>query len=290
MARFGRVRSIAAALLGILVLASAWPARVSAQQRPLVTEDPETVGEGQILIEAGFDYQRAAEFPVSGLTGHLLRAPLVGVSIGVSSIAEIQIDGGLVNRLSITDRVPAPLSASLDVVGDTTSSVEDLVVGAKIRLVPEGASRPGIGVRFATKLPLASNESGLGLDTTDFHASLLAAKTVESVRIVLNLGVGILADPTRGDRQNNVLTYGVSFARAATSSTEVVGELNGRANVGGDGPPPGTESRSVFRIGARHTRGTVRADAALLFGITRRDPTFGVAAGVTYVFNAFQVP
>ena len=267
------------------------PARASAQQRPLVTEDPETVGEGQILIEAGFDYQRDAEFPVAGLTGNLLRVALVGASIGVSSIAEIQIDGGLFNRLSITNRAPAPLSSSLDVFGGhTTSSVEDLVVGAKIRLVPEGASRPGLGVRFATKLPFASDESGLGLDTTDFHASLLAAKTVESVRIVLNLGVGILADPTRGDRQNNVLTYGLSFARAATSSTEVVGELNGRAHVGGDIPPPGTDSRSMFRIGARHTRCTVRADAALLFGITRRDPTIGVAAGVTYVFNAFQVP
>jgi len=290
VARFSRVRSTAAVLLAFVMMAAGMPTAASAQQRPLVTEDPETVGGGQILVEAGFDYQRSAEFPVSGLTGHLLRVPLVGASIGVSSIAEIQIDGGLINRLSITDRVPAPLSASLDVAGDTTSSVEDLVVGTKIRLVPEGASRPGLGVRFATKLPFASDESGLGLDTTDFHASLLAAKTVESVRIVLNLGVGILADPTRGDRQNDVLTYGVSFARAATSSTEVVGELNGRAHVGGDIPPPGTDSRSVFRIGARHTRGTVRADAALLFGITRRDPTIGVAAGVTYVFNAFQVP
>jgi hypothetical protein len=290
VARSRRVRSIAAAFFALLILTSAWPSSVSAQQRPLVTEDPETVGEGQILVEAGFDYQRSAEFPVSGLTGHLLRVPLVGASIGVSSIAELQIDGGLINRLSITDRIPAPRSASLDVVGDTTSTVEDLVVGAKIRLVPEGTSRPGLGVRFATKLPFASSESGLGLDTTDFHASLLGAKTVESARIVLNLGVGILADPTRAGRQSNVLTYGLSFARAATSSTEVVGELNGRANLGGDSPPPGTESRSVFRIGARHTRGTVRVDAALLFGITRRDPTFGVAAGATYVFNAFQVP
>jgi hypothetical protein len=27
-----------------------------------------------------------------------------------------------------------------------------------------------------------------------------------------------------------------------------------------------------------------------LFGLTSRDPTFGFAAGFTYVFNAFQVP
>ena len=285
-----RLRIAAATTATVLALVSGLAVSASAQQRPLVTEDPETVGEGQILVEAGVDYQRAIEFPVSGLTGNLLRVPLIGASVGVGSRAEIQIDGGVISRLSITERIPAPLSASLDVDGDSTSSVEDVVVGTKLRLVSESASRPGIGVRFATKLPLASNESGLGLGTTDFFASFLGAKTVESVRIVVNLGLGVLGDPTRGDHHNNVLTYGASFARAATTSTEVVGEVNGRANLSGDAPPPGTESRSVFRIGARHTRGTVRVDGAVLFGITRSDPTFGVTAGLTYVFNAFQVP
>ncbi len=52
--------------------------------------------------------------------------------------------------------------------GDSTSSIEDFVIGTKVRVVPEGMSRPSIGLRFATKLPYASNESGLGLDTTDF--------------------------------------------------------------------------------------------------------------------------
>ena len=279
-----------ATIVAMLALVSAWTVSASAQQRPLVTEDPETVSEGQVLVEAGFDYQYDIEFPVSGLTGNLLRVPLVGTSIGVGSRTEIQIDGGLFNRLSITERTPAPPSESLDVTGDSTSSIQDLLVGAKIRLVTEGTKRPGFGVRFATKLPLASNESGIGLDTTDFYTSLLAAKTVRSVRIVVNFGLGILADPTLGDSQNNVFTYGVSFARAMTTATEVVGEINGRADLSDDDPPPGTESRGVFRIGARYTRGTARVDGAMLFGFTRSDPTFGVAAGLTYVFNAFQVP
>ena len=30
--------------------------------------------------------------------------PLLGVSVGISSIAEMQIDGGFYNRLAITDR------------------------------------------------------------------------------------------------------------------------------------------------------------------------------------------
>jgi hypothetical protein len=267
-----------------------YPLAAFAQQRPLVTEDPETVGAGRVLVEGGFDYVRKAVYPASGLEGRLLRLPLIGVSVGVSSIAEIQVDGGFYNRLMITSRTPAPLSRMLKIDGNSTTSVEDWVVGTKVRIVPEGVSRPGFGLRFATKLPNASNESGLGLDTTDFHASLLAAKTVESVRIVTNLGVGILGDPTRADRQNDLLTYGASFARAISSGGEVVGEINGRVNTRDGIPPPGTESRSILRFGARYTTGTVRADGALLFGLTSNDPGFGVTAGLTYVFSAFQIP
>lgn len=267
------------------------PAVASAQQRPLVTEDPETIGAGRVLIEGGLDYGRNVAYPVSGLKGNLLRAPLLGVSVGVSSIAEIQIDGGLHNRLSITGRDPsAPLASLLTVTGNTTSDVEDVVIGAKIRLAPETAARPSFGFRFATRLPDAGNESGLGLDTFDFYSQVLAAKTVQSVRIVGNLGAGILADPTNGNRQNDVLLYGLSFARAVTDHAEVVGEVNGRASTRAGGPLPGTESRGIARFGGRYTVGAWRADAAILFGVTSYDPSIGVAAGFTYVFNAFKVP
>jgi len=261
-----------------------------AQQRPLVTEDPETIGAGRMLIEGGLDYGRDVDYPVSGLEGHLFRFPLFGVSVGLSSIAELQIDGGFYNHLSITGRETAPLSDMVTATGDSTSSVEDLVIGTKIRMVSETSSRPSLGVRFATKLPSASNESGLGLDTTDFFASVLMAKTVQSVRVVGNVGLGILGDPTRGDRQNDVLTYGVSFARALTAAAEIVGEVQGHVSTRSGEPPPGTESRGMARLGARYTIDSWRADAALLFGLTSRDPSVGVAAGFTYVFNAFQIP
>ena len=261
----------------------------AAQQRPLTTEDPETIGAGRVLLEMGLDYAREAEYPVSGLEGQLFRFPLIGVSFGVSSIAEVQIDGGLYNRLSISSRNDAPL-ASMVTAGDTTSSVEDFVIGPKIRLVPEGVSHPAIGFRFATRLPNASNESGIGLDTTDFFASLLFGKTVRSIRIVGNGGLGILGDPTRGDRQNDVLTYGVSMARAVTDAAELVGELHGRFDVREGDPPAGTGSRSTFRLGTRYTIGSWRGDASLAFGLTSNDPSITVGAGFTYVFNAFSVP
>ncbi len=272
----------------MVALASAAPAR--AQQRPLVTQDPETIGAGRVLVEGGFDYGTDVFFPASGLTGDLLRLPLLGVHVGVSSIADLQLTGGLHNRLSITSRQPAPLSSMVTVTGNTATDVEDMVFAAKVRIVPESANWPGFGLRFATRLPNASNESGLGTDTFDFYTSLLAGKTVRSVRVVANLGLGILADPTRGDRQNDVLTYGASIARALTDKTELVAEINGRWNTRGDGAPVGTESRSVFRGGARYMIGPARLDAVFLVGMTPQDPSFGFGAGFTYVFDAFKLP
>lgn len=278
-------------LLKVCVLAVmlGMAATASAQSRPLVTEDPETVGPGQILLEGGVDFAKEAFYPASGLQGTLWRLGTFGLSFGVSSIAEIQLDGGVRNRLAITNRFAAPLENMLEVAGDSTSDVEDLVVGAKVRFLSEGLRRPSMAVRFSTRLPNAGNESGLGLDTTDFYVGLAGAKTIQSVRVVGNLGLGILGDPERGDRQNDVVTYGISLARAVANGVEVVAEFNGRANTRSGVPPIATESRSVMRVGSRITRGPVRLDGALLFGITERDPTWGISTGFTWVFNAFRV-
>ncbi len=277
-----------AAIVIVLVMTSS---AAFAQQRPLLTEDPETIGGGRLLVEAGIDLERDVVFPVSGLRGNSLTAPTFGISIGLSSIAELQIDGGFYQRLDITERFNAPLANLLDFDGDRTTDVEDFVVATKVRLFTESARRPAIGLRLATKLPNASNESGLGTDMTDFFATLLLAKTVESLRVVGNAGIAILGDSTSGvPEQNDMATFGLSIARAMTTAAELVGEINGRLNVTGSDPARGAENRAVMRLGGRYTRGPVRVDAALLLGLTSRDPEVGLTTGVTWVFNAFQVP
>lgn len=278
-------RLVSVALAAVLLCGrSAW-----AQSRPLVTEDPETVPSGHMLVEAGFDFAHDAFFPASGLTGNLWRIGTFGLSFGVSSIAEIQLDGGLRNRLTIHATRPAPLSAMLKTTGTSTSDVEDVVIGAKVRVASEGTRRPSIAVRFSTRLPNAGNESGLGLDTSDFNFGVALGKTVRSIRVVGNFGFGILGDPVRGDRQNDVFNYGVSVARAIRTGVEVVGELNGRLNTRSGTAPIGTESRAGMRLGSRLTRGPVRIDAALILGVTEQDPTWGFTAGVTWVFKAFTI-
>jgi hypothetical protein len=280
-----RFRLLSAACV-LLLSASA----ASAQQRPLVTEDPETIGAGRLLIEGGFDYAHDYQNPASGLKGNLITVPTIGISVGLSSIAELQIDGGIYNGLSITSRNPnAALAYLLTVTGDSTHDVSNAVLATKIRMLSETAGRPAIGIRFATKLPNASNEKGIDLDTTDVSGTLLIAKTIQSVRVVGNIGAGILTNPTSGVGQNDVLLYGLSFARAVTQAAELVGELNGRASTRSEAFV-GTESRGILKLGGRYTHGPVRLDAGVFFGLTTLDPTAGFTVGFTYVFNAFKVP
>ena len=94
--------SLAAAVLA--AFAFACPA--AAQQRPLTTQDPEPVGAGRLLVEGGVDYEHDMQYPVSGLQGNLWRLPILGVSLGISSIAEFQIEGGPYDHLAITNRLP----------------------------------------------------------------------------------------------------------------------------------------------------------------------------------------
>ena len=261
-----------------------------AQQRPLQTEDPETIGSGRILIEAGVDYNRDVYLPVSGLRGNLVTVPTLGVSLGVSSIAEIQMHIGGYQQMAITDRgLTAPFAHLLQLDGDTTDDLEDLHVGAKVRLLSETANRPSLATRFSTRLPNAGNESGLGKDMQDFETSVLLAKTVQSIRVVANVGLLMLGNPTRPAAQDDLLFYNLSVARAVSDAAEVVGEFVGRANFART-TTPGAEDRGLLRFGARYTYAGVRVDGGVLLGLTPRDPEIGFTAGFTWVFNAVTIP
>lgn len=272
----------------VLGLAAARPAL--GQQRPLKTEDPETIGSGRALIEAGIDYNRDVFLPVSGLRGNHITVPAFGLSLGVSSIAEIQLDWGIYQKLNITEQVAgAPLSELLLVDGDRTDDFGDIHIGAKVRLLSETAHRPAIGSWFSTRLPNAGNESGLGKDVQDFASAVTIGKTVQSVRVVANIGMLMIGRPTEAVAQDDLLIYGLSVARAVSANSELVGEFVGRANFA-NLVTPGAEDRGLLRFGARYTKSGVRIDGGVLLGLTSYDPGVGFTAGLTWVFNAFKVP
>lgn len=282
-------RILTTTILAIAIAALA-STPAAAQQRPLQTEDPETIGAGRALVEAGIDYQRDAFLPVSGLRGNHFTMPAFGLSLGVSSIAEIQLDWGIYQKLTITEQVAgAPLSHLLQIDGTSTDDFGDIHIGAKVRLLSETARRPAIGSWFRTRLPNAGNESGLGKDVQDFSSALTIGKTIQSVRVVTNIGFVMIGRPTEAVAQDDLLIYSLSVARAVSQNAELVGEFAGRANFA-DIVTPGAEDRGLLRFGARYTRSGVRLDAGLMLGLTSRDPGFGLTGGLTWVFDAFPVP
>ena len=277
-------------LVSCLVLACAMGPIVSAaaQQRPLTTEDPEVIGDGHVLVEAGVETGSNATYPLSGLHGDRFALP-VGVCLGLGRFAELQLDGGY-TWLGIDSRHDAPLAFRVPPGITRTSDIIDVTVATKLRVLSEGTRRPSVGVRLATRLPNASNESGLGLDTTDFYFSILVGKTIGSTRIVGNAGIGILGNPLVATIQSDAFRGGFSIARAVARGVDIVGELNGQSVWFSKVPPPGAEPVGEVRAGVRVTRGRQRFDGGILVGFTERSPDFGVMAGVTMVAQAFKGP
>jgi hypothetical protein len=263
------------------------PAPADAQEQPLLTQDPATIGTGNILLRGEVSYSSDAFFPLSGLTGNLWQLPVFGIDVGIGPIADLQLSGGPYDRLSITRRAAAPFSGDLVVTGNSTYDVDDLSIGTKITLVPEGVERPALAFRFSVRLPNSKHTSGLGQDTTDFSASVLPGKTMGPLRAFGNIGFAILSEPANGPKQNDVVTYGAAASLKFARHLELVGEVNGRWSVRNGVAPIGTESRSRAQVGGAYTRGHLRYDAAMFFGLTPIDPSIGVSAGLSVLFHAF---
>lgn len=267
------------------ILASAVSGR--AQQRPLRTEDPEPIPSGQVRVEAAVGWLHDEELPISGISGEVFRLPRLDLTFGLSGMAEFQLDSGF--QLMVVDETDpaAPLAGETDFTGDVTSDIVDPVIATKIRLQHETRRRPAMGFRVATKIPSASNESGLGNDSFDWFLTILAGKSFGSTRVVGNFGMAVLSIPTDGDRQNDVLTYGVSATRRLRPGLEVLGEVNGRVDVKGI-TPAGTEDRSTARLGLRAGTGALRWHGAVQVGLEDHDPDVGVTLGATWRFRGFD--
>jgi hypothetical protein len=270
--------------------ATLFPAPADAQQQLLNTQDPTTIGTGNVLLRGEFSYATNTFYPLSGLTGNLSQLPIFGINIGLGPIADLVISGGPYDRLTITGRAPGPFAADLSSVimsSNVTNDVDDISIGTRITIVPEASMRPAVGFSFSVRLPNAKHPSGLGQDTTDFSASMLSGKSIGVVRVLGNLGFTIMSEPTNEPKQNDVLTYGAAASLRVASHMELVTEVNGRWSVRNGVAPIGTESRGRAQAGGAYTRGHLRYDAAVFVGLTPIDPSFGVSAGLSVLFHAF---
>lgn len=270
--------ALVALLLGLAVVAAG-------QQRPLLTEDVDIIPPGSLRIEAGIDFVQKAKYPVSGLTGDLTRAGVIGITIGLAPNVEVQVEGVAQNLLSINTRGPSAIPLNLAAGANSTNDVGDFTLWTKIKLRNETASLPSVGFRFGVQLPNSNQNRGLGLNQTNAYGQILFGKKFgrdARVNTFGNLGIAILTAPTGLFTQNDVLTYGLAGIVRLNKQFSLAGEVNGRANTRPGSGPLGTESQGEARLGMQVRASGLRFDFAGIRGLTKLSPRSGLTVGVTY--------
>lgn len=258
------------------------------QQRPLITEDVDTVPEGAVRISAGVDFLQDAKFPLSGLKGDLTRVGDVRVSVGFAPNVEFQIEGVVQNVLAINSaQNPAPIPLSVGT--NSTNGIGDFTLSTKIKLRNESRNLPAIGFKLGVELPNSDQSKGIGVNQTNVFGRILVQKKFgrkagldPRANIFGNIGIGILTAPLERFSQNDVLLYGLAGIFRVTKNVNIATEVNGRTNTRSGNVPLGTESISQFRIGAQIKASNLRFDTAGIFGLTKNSPRTGITFGVTY--------
>src|SRR2546427_8353812 len=200
-----------------------------AQQRPLITEDVDIIPPGSLRIEAGIDFLQSAKFPVSGLTGDLTRAGVIGINIGLAPNVEVQIEGVAQNYLSINSQGPSAIPLNIAPGANSTRDFGDFTLWTKIKLRNESAHLPSVGFRFGVQLPNSNQATGIGLNQTNAYGQVLFGKKFgrdARVNTFANVGIGIIAVPTENFAQNDVLTYGLAGIVRLDKMFSLVGEVN----------------------------------------------------------------
>ena len=245
----------------------------SAQQRPLLTEDPRLIPNGAFVMETGFGYASKAQFPLSGLKGDEYSALVNGLNFSLGQRAEFQINGTVQNFVKTG--------------GDWRNDWGDWSLSTKIRLVPETHMLPIISFRPTMVLPNTNDSRGIGTNSTSVFGSILAGKSVGRAFVFSNVGIGILTDTIHVRAQQDVVTYGVAGVLPINTRISVLSEVNGWKNPRSS-PSPGTESRAQVRLGLQFRTIGVRWDAAATAGVTHLDPRGGLVFGLTKEFRLWK--
>lgn len=261
---------------------------VFAQQRPLLTEDVDTIPPGTIEIGVGVDFLQNVKFPLSGLTGDLTRVGDIRIRQGFASNVEIQVEGTLQNFLAINSQTtPSPIP--LNISGNSTNDFDDFIVSAKVKLRNETRNLPAIGFKFGFQMPNTDQAKGIGTNQINIFSKIIVQKKfgkekgkTPRANVFGNLGLGIMNAPLRNFTQNDVLLYGLAGIFRINDRINVVSEVNGRASTRSGNAPLGTESVGQFRIGTQIRASGLRFDAAAVIGLTKFSPRSGIVFGVTY--------
>jgi len=246
---------------------------VTAQQRPLLTEDPRLIQNGAFVVESGFGYARKAHFPLAGVQGDEVSVLNNGLNFSLGPRAEFQINGVVHNFVKVDN--------------DWRNDWGDWSLSTKIRLLPETNVLPIISFRPTMVLPNSDDSRGIGTNTINVFGSLLFGKSIGRGFVFGNAGIGILSDTMQARAQQDVFTYGLAGVVPLNTRFSLLAEWNGWKNPRIT-PSPGSASKSQVRAGMQIRTGSVRWDVAGTAGITELDPRGGVVFGLTKEFRLWK--
>jgi hypothetical protein len=268
---------------------------VTAQQRPLLTDDVDITPSGSIDLALGVEFTQNEKFPVSGLKGDLTKFGVVKTRIGLSSNVELQVEGTIQNYLAINSRGTSAIPLTISNI--SSNDTGDFTISTKIKFRNETKLFPAVGLKLGFVLPNSNQAKGIGTNQINVFGKVLLQKRFGKkpkgdprANIYGNLGVGIFTAPTKLFTQNDLFLYGLAGIFRITKRVNLATEVNGRLNTRKGTVPLGTESYSNFRIGSQIKVSGLRFDTAAIFGLTKFSPRTGVTFGVTYTTPSLFKP
>jgi hypothetical protein len=248
-----------------LCLFAALPAL--AGMRPFHTETAGLLPDGTVEVDGGLTAAWGARrviFPDE--KGDDLRVPTLGLRTGLGSWAELRVEGDLFRRFDADD-------------GSTGDGAGDWSVGTKVRFGPSG-KRQAWAAWLAVKLPVASDDEGMGTDETDVEARLLWSLSAGPGTLDLNGGVAILGAPFSERSQVDLATFSAAYRFALCDGLDLGIEY--AAREGGDA----FGTLGMLRVGARyHLTQRWRLDGAMAAGLTDASPSAELLLGASFTFQ-----
>lgn len=260
-----------------------------AQDRPLRTTDVETVPAGAVRAEVGFDFLQDVGFPLSGLRGDETSVGELSLRMGISKIAEIELEGAVQNFLDVKSQ-GVSFVPNLELTGvNSTHDTGDFALSTKIRFRTPSGKKPGIAFRFGFIMPNSNQARGIGTNTTNVYALFALEEQLQKLKLMGDVGLEILQSPNALFSQNDELMYGAGFSYPVHKRVNIVGEVNGlysarTINAG----LVGTQSTGQGRFGLQIFAGGFTWDLAGIRGLNKYDPRTGFTFGVSKEFHLFD--
>jgi hypothetical protein len=261
----------------------------SAQDRPLRTTDVQTVPVGDVRVEVGFDFLQDVGFPLSGLRGDETSVGVLNLRMGISKIAEIEVEGAIQNFLDVKSR-GASFVPDLSLTGvNSTHDTGDFALSTKVRFLKPSGKKPGVAFRFGFIMPNSNQARGIGTNTTNVFAMIAMEEQLQKLKLMGDLGIEILQAPNALFTQNDVLMYGAGFSYPIHKRVNIVGEVNGLySDRTINNALIGTQSTGQARFGLQINAGGFTWDLAGIRGLNKYDARSGFTFGVTKDFHLFD--